>query len=94
MPKYFHITYTGIYEGTAEEFLDKTDRVDDAVDEQFGSEWVGGANGDYDIEREFAHIIRCKDCKYHRGENACEKDGCYGWYDTDYCSRAERKEDD
>lgn len=37
-------------------------------------------------------LIRCKDCKHHRGENACEKDGCYGWYDTDYCSRAERKE--
>ena len=39
-------------------------------------------------------VIRCKDCKYHRGENACEKDGCYGWYDTDYCSRAGRREDD
>ena len=38
-------------------------------------------------------VIRCKDCKYHYGENACEKDGCYGWYDTDYCSRAERKEE-
>lgn len=36
-------------------------------------------------------VIRCKDCKHHRGENACEKDGCYGWYDTDYCSRAERR---
>lgn len=36
-------------------------------------------------------LIRCKDCKHHRGENACEKDGCYGWYDTDYCSRAERR---
>ncbi len=101
MPKYFHITYTGIYEGTAEDFLDKTDKVDDAVDEQFGNEWVGGANGDYDIEREFAHIIRCKDCVHciPQGEDG-DWFYCEVWWKQvrtdlkDYCSRAERKEHD
>jgi hypothetical protein len=42
------------------------------------------------------HPIRCKDCKHHGeqyGNGYCMKDGCYGWYDTDYCSRAERKEE-
>ena len=40
-------------------------------------------------------VIRCKDCKHHGeqyGNGYCMKDGCYGWYDEDYCSRAERKE--
>lgn len=39
-------------------------------------------------------VIRCKDCKHHGeqyGNGYCMKDGCYGWYDEDYCSRAERK---
>lgn len=41
-------------------------------------------------------VIRCKDCKHHGeqyGTGCCMKDGCYGWYDEDYCSRAERKEE-
>ena len=41
-------------------------------------------------------IIRCKDCKHHGeqyGNGYCMKDGCYGWDDEDYCSRAERKEE-
>lgn len=39
-------------------------------------------------------LIRCKDCKHHGeqyGNGYCMKDGCYGWCDEDYCSRAERK---
>lgn len=39
-------------------------------------------------------VIRCKDCKHHGeqyGTGYCMKDGCYGWYDEDYCSRAERR---
>lgn len=42
----------------------------------------------------FIPIIRCKDCKHHGeqyGNGYCMKDGCYGWDDEDYCSRAERK---
>ena len=40
-------------------------------------------------------LIKCKDCKHHGEQNGsgyCMKDGCYGWDDEDYCSRAERKE--
>lgn len=95
MPKYFHITYTGIYEGTFEDFIDKTDKVDDAMDEQFGDEWVGGADGDYDIEREFAHIIRCKDCKHWQCDDSdtyCNELGIYNTDMNSYCSYAKRKE--
>ena len=45
------------------------------------------------IERECKEVIRCKDCKHHGeqyGNGYCMKDGCYGWYDEDYCSRAVR----
>lgn len=45
----------------------------------------------------FIPIIRCKDCKHHGeqyGNGYCMKDGCYGWDDEDYCSRAERKDND
>ena len=39
-------------------------------------------------------LIRCKNCKHHGeqyGNGYCMKDGCYGWYEEDYCSRAERR---
>ena len=42
----------------------------------------------------YTELIRCKDCKHHGeqyGNGYCMKDGCYGWSDEDYCSRAERK---
>ena len=45
-------------------------------------------------EVEFIKVIRCKNCKHHGeqyGNGYCMKDGCYGWCDEDYCSRAERK---
>ena len=42
-------------------------------------------------------LIRCKDCRHYRHYDEqygyCMKDGCYGWYDDDFCSRAERKEE-
>lgn len=40
-------------------------------------------------------LIRCKDCKHHGKSSGeyCLKDGCYGWFDNDWCSRAERKEE-
>ena len=102
MPKYFHITYTGIYEGTFDDFIDKTDKVDDAMEEQFGDEWVGSADGDYDIEREFAHIIRCKDCRFWDMIPASTATPDYhlcrrpfqsiAMTEYDFCSKAERKE--
>lgn len=45
--------------------------------------------------RDGDRLIRCKDCKHHGeqyGNGYCMKDGCYGWSDEDYCSRAERRE--
>lgn len=44
-----------------------------------------------------SELIRCKDCKHHGeqyGNGYCMKDGCYGWYDGDFCSRAERRKDE
>lgn len=37
-------------------------------------------------------VVRCKDCKHHEPDTYCHiRDGL--WHDTDYCSRAERKEE-
>lgn len=43
----------------------------------------------------YGELIRCKDCKHHGKSSGeyCLKDGCYGWFDNDWCSRAERKEE-
>lgn len=45
----------------------------------------------------YDRVIRCKDCRHYRHYDEqygyCMKDGCYGWYDDDFCSRAERKEE-
>lgn len=42
-------------------------------------------------------IIRCADCKFYTRGNTkgyCYfDDDCYVWYDNDFCSRAERKEE-
>ncbi len=37
-------------------------------------------------------LIRCKDCKAYR-EGKCLKNNMIAIYETDYCSRAERKEE-
>lgn len=44
-------------------------------------------------------IIRCKDCKHHRRDNSgtyycVRKDYGYGWGLNDFCSRAERREEE
>lgn len=62
---------------------------------------IGEDAQDYDemfigVIRRQPELVRCKDCKHHGeqyGIGYCMKDGCYGWYDEDYCSRAERKEE-
>lgn len=68
------------------------------------TEWIVSIDDDWkDHDEMFVgnvrdgdRLIRCKDCEYHKKQNGsgyCEKDRCYGWYDDDYCSKAERKEE-
>ena len=38
-------------------------------------------------------LIRCKDCKFHSKNMCWFDDDCYVWLDKDFCSRAERKDD-
>lgn len=45
---------------------------------------------------DIAPVIRCKDCHFYKSENlqCMMHDGDLDeWYDNDYCSRAERKEE-
>jgi hypothetical protein len=37
-------------------------------------------------------LIRCKDCKHHRDDTRCNN-RIGVWFDDDYCSDAERKEE-
>ena len=42
-------------------------------------------------------IIRCKDCRYWWNKHLCKAHSIYGTYDTkesDFCSRAEKREDE
>ncbi len=45
----------------------------------------------------YEELIRCKDCKYYakgKIKSYCYfDDDCYVWDDNDFCSRAERKEE-
>ena len=52
-----------------------------------------------DPEAEWVEIIRCKDCKHHHRDNSgayyCgRKDYGYGWGLNDFCSDAEKREDE
>lgn len=38
-------------------------------------------------------VVRCKDCKWHRGQWQCLNTDTYGFALDDYCSLAERRED-
>ena len=59
--------------------FDRTDRI-----------WFHTKHGK---EVEFTKVIRCKDCTNHEPEDYCHiRDGL--WYDNDYCSSAERKQND
>jgi hypothetical protein len=43
--------------------------------------------------RSYPELIRCKDCTNHEPDTYCHiRDGL--WYDNDYCSSAERKQED
>lgn len=46
----------------------------------------------------YDQVIRCKDCKYytkgHTKGYCYFDDDCYVWVDNDFCSRAERREED
>lgn len=61
--------------------FDHTDRI-----------WFNTKHGK---EVEFAKVIRCKDCKWHKPKYPGERPTCLiylgDWHDDDYCSRAERK---
>lgn len=39
-------------------------------------------------------LIRCKDCKWHKGKYYCRNTDTYGFDDDDYCSLAERRTDE
>lgn len=53
----------------------------------------------FELGREDAmnEIVRCKDCKHHHYDGNipyCDNiDYGYGWYDNDFCSHAERREE-
>ena len=38
-------------------------------------------------------IIRCWECKWHKGTNFCGNFNVIGFYPNDYCSLAERKKE-
>ncbi|WP_405366934.1 hypothetical protein [Ruminobacter sp.] len=57
-----------------------------------------GATVDGNLEtRCMGLLVRCKDCKFytkgHTKGYCYYDDDCYVWYDNDFCSRAERKEE-
>ena len=37
-------------------------------------------------------VVRCRECKYHKPIDYCEKHAQTGWFDDDFCSRGQRKE--
>lgn len=36
-------------------------------------------------------IVKCKECKYHKPIDYCEKHNDSGWYDNDFCSFGKKK---
>lgn len=36
-------------------------------------------------------IVKCKECKYHKPIDYCEKHNESGWYDDDFCSFGKKK---
>ena len=39
-----------------------------------------------------APVVRCRECKYHKPIDYCEKHKKTGWFDDDFCCRGQRKE--
>ena len=39
-----------------------------------------------------APVVRCRECKYHKPIDYCEKHKKTGWLNDDFCSRGQRKE--
>ena len=37
-------------------------------------------------------VVRCRECKYHKPIDYCEKHKQTGWFSDDFCSRGQRKE--
>ena len=51
-------------------------------------------NDNYSFGRE---LIQCKNCRYWENKHLCKAHSIYGTYDTkgsDFCSRAEKREDE
>lgn len=53
---------------------------------------------DHLAKADIVEVIRCKECKWHKPKYPGERPTCLiylgDWHDYDYCSRAERKQDD
>ena len=39
-------------------------------------------------------VVRCRECKYHKPIDYCTKHKQTGWFDDDFCSRGQLKEDE
>lgn len=44
-------------------------------------------------EEVVGELIRCKDCKWHKGQYHCANTDTYGFDADDFCSAAERREE-
>lgn len=63
---------------------------------QYKTETVRSDDGSYKYTAEpiTQEIIKCVDCKYHEGRCYCSNSDVYGFGPADFCSLAERKEDE
>ena len=62
------------------------------MSEMFGKTYIVKVLDDGECITE-GELIRCKDCKHHRDDTRCNN-RIGVWFDDDYCSGAERKDNE